>query len=445
MLLERTPPPSMEAMLYHAQMQGILPLTSRCNMQCVFCSNAYNPETCEVFTIPPRSLAEIEDTILWLTGSRGPIVIGESVTRINEGEPLTHPEFPDILKLLRKHYPDRIIRVTTNGSLLTPELIKRLSEFDVELMVSLNTVGYREQVMGDKQPETTLRNVEALGGKVRFEGSIIALPFITGWEDIRDTARFLRDSGAWSIRILAPGFSRYHPLSEYAASFDLDEARGAGQELQKDLKIPVLFEPPGITSVTPVVEYVLPRSPARRAGLRSGDVITQVLKRYVMSRTEAFELIRDHEKPRVVCDRQGVLYETVINKHRFQPSGLVMYDDLDPDAWFKWELESRVKRRRVLVLTSGPAKPVIEDALEVRGLNAKVEAVPSVFFGGNIDAAGLLTVRDFIAKYSEITAGSYEPEIVTLPKRAFDPWGRDLEGVSYRSFEQMSGKPVVLA
>ena len=53
MQLARTPPPSMEALLYHAQMQGILPPTSRCNMQCIFCSNAYNPETCEVFTSLP--------------------------------------------------------------------------------------------------------------------------------------------------------------------------------------------------------------------------------------------------------------------------------------------------------------------------------------------------------------------------------------------------------
>jgi pyruvate-formate lyase-activating enzyme len=439
----------MEALLYHAQMEGILPLTSRCNMQCVFCSNAYNPETCEVFTIPPRPLAEIEDSILWLTGSRGPIVIGESVTRIIEGEPLTHPEFPEILKLLRKHYPDRIIRVTTNGSLLTPELIRLLSQLRVELMVSLNTVGYRKQVMGDKQPESTLRNVEALGGKARFEGSIVALPFITGWEDVADTAKFLKDSGAWSVRIMAPGFSRFHPLAKDAASFDLDEGRCFSRDLQRQLKIPVLFEPPGITTVTPVVEYVLPRSPARKAGIRPGDVITQVLRRSVMTRTEAFERIRDHEKPRAVYDRQGVLYETVINKQRFEASGLVMYDDLDPKAWFGWERESRVKRRRVLVLTSAQAKPLIEHALELRGLKATVEAVPSVFFGGNIGAAGLLTVRDFIARYGEIAGKDSEEDsefdIVTLPRRAFDPWGRDLEGVSYKAFEEIAGKPVVLA
>ena len=122
-----------------------------------------------------------------------------------------------------------------------------------------------------------------------------------------------------------------------------------------------------------------------------------------------------------------------------------MYDDLDLEAWFEWERESRVKRRRVLVLTSALAKPVIEDALELRGLTAAVEGVPSLFFGGNIEAAGLLTVRDFLAAYSEIAGQGSEFGAVTLPKRAFDPWGRDLEGVSYKTFEQLSGKAVVLA
>jgi len=438
-----TPPPSIEALLYHAQMQGVLPLTSCCNMQCIFCSNAYNPDNCEVFAIPPRPLAEIKDSILWLVGSRGPVVIGESVTRINEGEPLTHPEFLGILQLVRRHYPDRSIKVTTNASLFTADLIEQIAELNIELMVSLNTVGYRERVMGDKQPETTLRNVEALGGKVRFEGSIVSLPFVTGWEDIEATAKFLKDSGAWSIRILAPGFSRFHPLSKEAASITQDDIRSFSHNLEKDLKVPVLFEPARITSVIPVVEHVLPRSPARRAGIRPGDVITEVSGRPVLSRTEAFELVRDNERPRVAYDRQGAVYDAVINKQRFQPSGLVMYDDLDPKSWFEWERKSHVKRRRVLVLTSAPAKPVIEDALKMRGLEARVEAVPSVFFGGNIEAGGLLTVRDFAVAYGEIAGLDFDPDIVTLPKRAFDPWGRDLEGISYKVFEEITGKPVV--
>lgn len=444
MTLSTTPSPSIEALLYHAQMQGVLPITSCCNMRCIFCSNTYNPKGCEIFTISPRPLRQIEDTILWLGGSRGPIIIGESVTRINEGEPLTHPDFLEILRLVRKHYPERPIQVTTNASLLTEDLINQIAEIDVGLMVSLNTVGYREKLMGDHDPEITLSNVKYLGGKVSFEGSIVALPFITGWEDIENTAKFLKDAGAWSIRVLAPGFSRAHPLAGQTTSGTWNEIRSLSNDLSKRLKIPVMFEPPAVTCITPVVEHVLPRTPAQRAGIRPQDVITTVLGRQIFSRTEAFELIRDNENPKLSYTRQGASYDTVIYKPKFRPSGLVMYDDLSSRDWFEWERKSRVKRRQVLILTSSLAKQMIEDALQKRGLVARVEAVPSVFFGGNIKAGGLLTVRDFVAKYQEIEASGFSPDVVTLPKRAFDPWGRDLSGISYRSFEEVTGKYVIL-
>lgn len=444
MTLVKTPPPSIEALLYHAQMQGVLPITSCCNMRCIFCSNAYNPSGCEIFTISPRPLKQIEDTILWLGGSRGPVIIGESVTRINEGEPLTHPEFLEILQLVRKHYPQRPIQVTTNATLLTEDLVKQIAELQVDLMISLNTVGYREKLMGDRDPERTLSNVKAIGGRVRFEGSIVALPFITGWEDIEDTAKFLTDAGAWSVRILAPGFSGAHPLLGNVTSSTWSQIRALSNDLGERLKIPVLFEPPKITCVTPVVEHVLPKTPAHRAGIRPRDVITTVLKRRVFSRTEAFELIRDNENPALTYSRQGVFYDAVIHKPRFMPSGLVMYDDLSSREWFEWERKSRVKRRQVLVLTSSLAKPIIEAALQKRELVARVESVPSVFFGGNIRAGGLLTVKDFVAKYEQISASGFTPDVVTLPKRAFDPWGRDLAGISYRAFEEITGKPVIL-
>ena len=445
MSLISTPPPSIEALLYRAQMEGVLPLTSLCNMRCAFCSNAYNPKGCEVFTIPPRPFEEIEASLLWLVGSRGPIVIGESVTRINEGEPLTHPDFMKILRLLRARYKDRGIMVTTNASLLFPDQIKQMADLDVELVVSLNTVGFRGEIMGDEQPERTLHNVSSLGEKVKFEGSIVALPFVTGWEDIRDTAKFLKDSGAWALRILSPGFSQFHPLYKESVSVPRKEMRDFSQAIQNELKIPVLFEPPGVTQVVPVVEYVLPGFPAKKAGIRQGDVITQVSGRDVMSRREAFELIRDTESPKVAYNRQGVLYETVVRKPKFSTAGLVMHDDLDAVSWFDWERKSYVKRRRVLVLTSAPAKPIIEDALRIRGLTASVVAVSSHFFGGNIEAGGLLTVRDFLAAYHDVRGEKGNVDLITLPKRAFDPWGRDLAGISYKAIEEAAEKPVILA
>ena len=438
--------PSIEALIYQAQKDGILPITSECDMACTFCSNQYNPPACEIHTIGHRSLDDIRDSIPWLQAAPGPLVIGESVTRINEGEPLTHPDFREIMRMVRDSYPDRAIRVTTNGALLTPELIDILQALDVELVVSLNTVGKRREIMGDRDPERTLANVRSLAGRLRFDGSIVALPFITGWDDLRETTALLRDSGASTIRLLLPGFSSRHPLFRKMPSETWRKVKELSAGLAQDLRIPVLFEPPGITDVRPTVEHVLKGSPAEKAGILPGDAIVRVGGLETFSRKDAFETCWARENPPVTLERDGTQIDVTLRKARREPPGIVMYEDLDREAYLNWERSSLVRKGKdVLVLTSSLAKPIIESALERRGLKAKVVAVKSLFFGGNIEAGGLLVVRDFLAAYRGAVSDGYAPVEVDLPRIAFDPWGRDLEGVHYRTFAEKTGLPLVLA
>lgn len=438
--------PSIEALLYQAQKDGILPITSECNMSCAFCSNHHNPPACEIRTIGRRSFEDIQDSIPWLQAAPGPIVIGESVTRINEGEPLTHPDFGRILRLVRHTYPDRQIRVTTNGALLTQETICLLSDLRVELVVSLNTVGKRREVMGDRDSARTLANVRELAGKVRFDGSMVALPFITGWDDLRDTARFLHGSGATTIRLLLPGFSSLHPLYKEMPRNTWREVRDFSVSLATELGMPVLFEPPGLTDVVPRVEHVLKGSSAARAGVLPGDVVLRVAGIEPFSRKDAFEACRARENPAVILDRGGAQIGVVMRKGSFESPGFVMYEDLDRQAWLNWERSSQARKGRdVVILTSSLAKPLIEYALKESGLKARVVAVKSRFFGGNIQAAGLLTVRDFLYAFKGAAGEGPRPVEVTLPRIAFDPWGRDLEGVHYRVFAEKVDLPVVLA
>lgn len=438
--------PSIEALLYHAQQQGVLPITSYCNMGCVFCSNAYNPRGCEVFNIPPRSLDDISDTLGWLQGSKGPIVIGESVTRISEGEPFTHPEIIQVLRLVRKAYPRRTIRVTTNASLLTPEYIKELEDMGVELIVSLNSVGFRKEVMNDPDPERTLTMISLLNGKVKFEGSIVALPFVTGWDDIEESVKFLKDSGAALVRMLAPGFSRNHPLASEATSSLWGEIREFAGKVSRRHRIPVLCEPPLLVDMEPRVEEVLPGSPARKAGIKKGDIVREVSGRPVFSRVDAFELARDSLNPRIVVEREGAFYDMALNKEKYTSPGFVMYEDIREKTLAAWEIRSGARSgRNVLVLTSELAYPLVRSAVNKRELHVTVEPVPSRYFGGNIQAAGLLTVEDFLAKLEEVLSTGYVPDTVTVPSRAFDPWGRDLEGVSYRKIAETIGRPVILS
>ena len=81
------------------------------------------------------------------------------------------------------------------------------------MTLSLNTVSKRKELMGDRDPEKTLANIAALRGKVKFDGSIVALPFVTGFGDMEDSIKFLRDAGATTVRLLLPGFRRAIPCS----------------------------------------------------------------------------------------------------------------------------------------------------------------------------------------------------------------------------------------
>ncbi len=437
--------PSIEALLYQAHKRGVLPISSACGGGCVFCSNRYNPPSCEVIDIPHRTINDLKNTLPWLQSAPGAIIVGESVTRINEGEPLMHPDFLEIMKMVRDRYPRKGIRVTTNALLLEPSVVDELADFGIELVISLNTVGRRESVMGDTDPLKTLRNVEYLGKKMSFEGSAVALPFLTGWSDLAATVRFLKESGGSCTRLLAPGFSSAHPLYAAMPASTWAQMREFAAEQSHLLKFPVVFEPPLLTDLKARVEGVLSGTPAEVAGIRPGDVVKKVAGKTVFSRKECFEAVRFRENPVLTLDRAAVEIEIRLIKPRFTSPGFIMYEDLDYRDWMHWEGQAGFNRGVPWVFTSQLAKGLVQNTLAQRGREAKVFSVESRYFGGNICAAGLLTVTDFLAAFLRNAEGHKLPPTITLPKRAFDPWGRDLEGRSFRDFQERVGIPVVLA
>jgi len=126
-------------LLYESASRGnVLPLTSVCNVACVFCSHRQNPPGIEIYRIPHLDSRQVED-ILQFIDPACRIVIGESTTRIIEGEPFTNPYIKDILSLIRQRYPSTEILITTNGTLIDPEMARFLANLGlVELNVSLN-------------------------------------------------------------------------------------------------------------------------------------------------------------------------------------------------------------------------------------------------------------------------------------------------------------------
>ena len=73
---------------------------------------------------------------------RRKVIIGES-SRLDEGEPFTHPVFMVILQNLRRLPPQTTLAVTTNGTLLTPPMVQTLVELQPLELISLNSATAR--------------------------------------------------------------------------------------------------------------------------------------------------------------------------------------------------------------------------------------------------------------------------------------------------------------
>ncbi|MDD4238901.1 MAG: DUF512 domain-containing protein [Desulfotomaculaceae bacterium] len=428
---------------------NILPLTSNCNTHCVFCSHRFNPPEVRVYRIFPRSPTAIKNIIPFIDPAR-PIVIGESVTRIIEGEPFTHPDIAEILHLLRSAFPRTPVRLTTNGILLGEEMVQLLSRLgNITVNLSLNCMGEfnRNFLLGDIQAKAAVNSVKLLKKyRIPFHGSIVAMPHLTGWGDLENTINYLSEHEAETVRIFEPGFSRLAP-----SELQFDHAlRGKLESFilhqRKIINIPITFEPPCIGSLEAEVAGVIAGSPAAGAGLQPGDVITAVNGSRVSTRVQAFRKILKAANPDVTVTRgseRSIAF--VIRKGRSERSGLVMDYDLDPKLIDDMARVARQRRaRKVLLLTSQLAGPVLRQGLaRFWKEEADVETleVENHFFGGSIRAAGLLTVGDMgegLSEYLAVrTAG--KPDLVLLPGLAFDRTGSDLTGTSYTRLEEEYG------
>lgn len=429
--------------LLSAQEANILPLTSACNVQCVFCSHKQNPEDIHVFSIPPRSIEEIEETLDFMTPDKK-IVIGESVTKINEGEPFTHPKVKKILSLIRQRFPKTVVQITTNGTLLDEELVAFLAALgNVEINLSLNSYCPENRVvlMKDKRAQQAVESAKLLMSyDIPFHGSVVAMPFVTGWEDLKATIRYLDANLARTIRVFLPGYTKLATKELVFREELWQQIANVLDEMRKEIKTPITCEPQKILTLDAIVEGVIHRSSAY-GQLRAGDVIVKVNETKVFSRVDAFRRLFEEENPLLEIKRNG--YQVQVNLHKAANSapGLVMSYDMDIETTEDIVKEIiKKKAQKTLVLTSKLAYETMKLSLakfmqgqRIDDIDVEVGEVKNQFFGGNIMAAGLLVVEDFINFLSFKNLEGVD--LVLLPAISFDHKGRDLTGRSYLEIE----------
>jgi len=427
---------------------NILPVTSICNISCVFCSHKQNPPGVLSYRIAACTPDEVRQVVSFLDPAR-PVIIGESATRIIEGEPLTNPFIREVLSAVRAALPHTAVQITTNGILLDESMtdfLCRLGRVTVNLSLNSAVEKSRYTLMGDACPGRALRNTRLLKScGLPFNGSIVAMPHLVGWSDLEETIGYLEQCGAETIRLLLPGFTR---LAAPALRFKpalREELNDFAAGLRHRAGVPLTCEPPLVYDLKPVVGGVIKGTPAAAAGIRRGDVIHSVNNVPARTRVQAFRQVFKAASPEIIVAREEGLVPLQVKKEPLERSGLVMDYDLDPVLISDMALALRRNgAKKGLALASELGSPVINNGLKqfLKG-EAEIEVltVKSRFFGGSIGAAGLLTVADFetaLTEYLRDKPGRLPP-VALLPEPAFDRRGRDLTGRSYVDLEQKFG------
>lgn len=427
---------------------NILPLTSRCNLRCLFCSHRQNPPGVETWFLPPLKLDEVDTLLDFLDGERK-IVIGESATRLIEGEPMTHPEFLEILTRVRRRFPSTPMEITTNGTFLTAKVAGVMAQLGpLEINLSLNSASPigRRKLMGDKEAITAIAAPLVLReAGIPYHGSLVAMPWITGWQDFRKTILYLARSGARTIRIFLPGYTRLNQPEMQVPPYFREQMERELEYLRGQTEVPLLLEPPEPKDLSPVVEGVIPASPAHRAGLKRGDVILEVDGRQPRSRVEAHRMVsREGNRRIVVFKKQGQMAIALNLKVPKDGSGLTFTWDLDPDVLdILNEKQRRHRAGHILVMTSELAYEAVKGGISLLPGEWEIVKVKNIFFGGNIACAGLLTTEDYIAAWLQWSAVNFRPlDLIILPGISFDFFGNDLTGRHYSVLETVAGVPV---
>lgn len=431
------------------QNYNILPITSRCNVSCLFCSHRQNPAGIESYFLPPLDWETVEDLVMFLSPQKK-IVIGESATRIMEGEPFTHPCLMDILKLVRKKFPLTPIQLTTNGTLLGPKEVNELKNIEpLEINLSLNShsPAIRQFIMHDKLAEEALKapaRLQAAG--IPYHGSIVPMPWLTGWEDLAHTVYFLAEMGAQTIRVFLPGFTRYTEEELQPPPHWERELLVFLKELREKCRVPLTLEPPGLVDLKPIIAGVIRGSKADAAGLRQGQMIISINGLPPFSRVEAFRLLTEPGQYEIMVRDGGKEHRLRLEVGPGEKSGLVM--DYDLPLGLITELCNLGKKAdNMVVLASEWGEPLLREALHKNmnsDVNITIVPVPNRTFGGTIKAAGLLLVEDFLMVIEDYMQERVKPDLLVLPALAFDERGRDLRGRNYGDIADITGCRVVL-
>ncbi|MCK5578455.1 MAG: DUF512 domain-containing protein [Planctomycetes bacterium] len=198
-----------------------MPISARCNLRCIFCSNYNNPF--RIYQGTFRDIADIKLNLPMLQLPQATINLSDSLPgRIAEGEALLHPKIFEILDLIRNQFGLGVtIQLATNGTTLTEETVRQLAAYkpvkiNTLSLNSTNLKNWQRLTGGNQRLGKIAINAPRLLKKyfINFEGSLVACPELTGWNDIEKTIKYYVDNNAREIIVWHPGYSKLIPAKK---------------------------------------------------------------------------------------------------------------------------------------------------------------------------------------------------------------------------------------
>ncbi|MBS3811846.1 MAG: DUF512 domain-containing protein [Halanaerobiales bacterium] len=426
------------------QEDNILPLTSKCNLSCIFCSHNQNPPGVEIISMGDLSLDKAVELINFLNPDK-PIVIGESATKIIEGEPLLHPKKIKILKAIRKKYENTEIKITTNGLLIDQEFINFIkNNKKITLNISVNYIedSLRKEVMGKQVGPPILDIINEISQTgVDYHFSTVALPHLFGYKIIEKELIKMTEYNPLTIRVFMPGFTKY---TSKKLKFDhrqvYDKLAAIIHHLNLLNETPIIIEPPRLKNLNKIIIGVIKQSPADIAGLKYLDEIVEVNNIVTTSKVETFNLIKSFKNPLLKLKRGHSEIKKVLNKGAGKSSGIIMNYDLSLDKINELDrLLSVNQNKRIIILSSELGYQFMKYMVrKYLGYQSKekinIKGVKNIFMKGSIMSAGLITNYDI--EYFLKNNIDFSFDLLILPAIMYDIFNNDLCGESYKKLER---------
>lgn len=362
---------------------NVLPITSNCQARCIFCSHYSNPGGINIFYPRNIPISFIREYIEFLDRDK-PIVIGESATLISEGESMVHPDFKEIMIIIREYFPETIIHITTNGGFLDYKMLEFLNELSpIEITISLNSLNYHRDIMGFEF-KMDIRDIISyfIEHNIYLEISFVYLHEYRN--NLINEIELLINIGAYFFRILKPGYSKYSKRIFKWPDYNFYKRI---EELRQHAVI--LIEPPELEDLRSVIVGIIPHSPAYKARLRFNDIIYSINSNKPLCRVDTFNKINKLENPELLIIRENKRFNVKLKKKKNEKSGIVMDFDILPDDLIN--IKHILKKNEYIATAILPAsflKKIFPEKSKY------IIEVPCHFFGGNIQVAGLLTYND---------------------------------------------------